>query len=409
MTRSPLRSSVATLVLTTLTTLASLANLATPATFATVTLALALPAAQAQRLELPEAKQVAPGVLLYHVTDRALVNAEGPLSIWLLSLDPARVDLRSVLANDEVVDTEVVAGIAERHHAVAAVNAGFFAPNGDPAGVLTVDGTLVSDTRRARGAVGIVKDASGLKLLFARLRATATLTVQNGRARTTTVVDGVDTTRQLGKLMLFTPHYHANTDTAPGGLEWVVSGTPPRVVSGPSHTGKTPIPPNGFVLSYGGTTPPAPLAKVKRGTRVSITASYEPVEGPREPWSSARDIVGGAGLLVRDGRDVEDWTIEAFNQGFADNRHPRTLIGTAADGRIWLLTVDGRQPQLSIGMTLRELRALAHSLDLVNALNLDGGGSTTMWVEGQILNSPSDLAGPRKVSDALLVYSVGTR
>jgi exopolysaccharide biosynthesis protein len=70
---------------------------------------------------------------------------------------------------------------------------------------------------------------------------------------------------------------------------------------------------------------------------------------------------------------------------------------------VWLVTVDGRQPQLSAGMTLIELRTLAHSLGLSNALNLDGGGSTTMWAGGRVVNSPSDAAGPRKVSDALLI------
>jgi exopolysaccharide biosynthesis protein len=80
------------------------------------------------------------------------------------------------------------------------------------------------------------------------------------------------------------------------------------------------------------------------------------------------------------------------------------MIGVRADGSIWLVTVDGRQPQLSAGMTLEELRSLARRLELTNALNLDGGGSTTMWVQGEIVNSPSDLTGPRKVSDALLVF-----
>ena len=61
------------------------------------------------------------------------------------------------------------------------------------------------------------------------------------------------------------------------------------------------------------------------------------------------------------------------------------MIGTTADNTIWLVTVDGRQPELSVGMTLVELRALAHRLGLVNALNLDGGGSTTMWVQGQVV------------------------
>ena len=117
--------------------------------------------------------------------------------------------------------------------------------------------------------------------------------------------------------------------------------------------------------------------------------------------------MGGAGLLIREGKDVEDWSVEAFNKGFAEGRHPRTMIGTAADGAIWLVTVDGRQPQLSVGMTLEELRRLARRLELVNALNLDGGGSTTMWVQGQVVNSPSDATGPRKVSDALIVRSLG--
>jgi len=51
---------------------------------------------------------------------------------------------------------------------------------------------------------------------------------------------------------------------------------------------------------------------------------------------------------------------------------------------------------------------LARKLGLVNALNLHGGGSTTMWVQGQVVNSPSDVTGPRKVSDALIVRSASS-
>ena len=359
--------------------------------------------AAAQRFDLGAPQNVAPGVTLYHVTDQALLDPAAPLSVWLLRLDPARVRLRASLANDEVVGTETVAGIAERHHAVAAVNAGFFLPNGDPAGALTLDGRLVSDTQRPRGAVGIVDAPAGPTLIFARLRASVSL--QIGRRTTDrTPIDGVDTTRARGKLMLFTPAYHADTDTAPGGREWVLDGQPLKVTGASSVAGKTKIPPAGFVLSYGGTTPPPFLRRLRNGTRVSLVTAYDPVEGSPDDWPRARDIVGGAGLLLRDGKIVEDWSMEKFAQGFAEMRHPRTMIGTASDGVIWLVTVDGRQPELSVGMTLVELRTLASRLDLVSALNLDGGGSTTMWVRGTIRNSPSDAAGPRKVSDALLVF-----
>jgi hypothetical protein len=371
-------------------------------------LLLVVGTARAQPLALPEPRSIAPGILLYRLEDPKLVNPEGPLSIWLLRLDASRVDLQAALANDEIMGTETVAGVAERHRALAATNAGFFLPNGDPAGVLTLDGRLVSDMRRPRGAVGISKGPSGLKLSFARLRATAALVLQNGRTKTRLSIDGIDTTRIRGQLMLFSPSYHANTDTAKGGLEWAVDAGPGqslRVVSGPHRDGKTPIPRKGFVLSFGGDTVPASLALLRRGARVSLEIAYDPVEGEPKTWVTAQDIVGGAGLLIRDGKDVEDWSVETFNQGFAENRHPRTLIGTAADSTIWLVTVDGRQPQLSVGMTLVELRELARRLGLVNALNLDGGGSTTMWVQGQVVNSPSDPTGPRKVSDALLVYA----
>jgi hypothetical protein len=189
-------------------------------------------------------------------------------------------------------------------------------------------------------------------------------------------------------------------------MEWPVGGRPPRVLGGPIESGKTPIPDDGFVLSFGGRSPPPALGGLKRGRRVDLVPRYVPVSGDSGPWAAARDIVGGAGLLVKGGREIHDWAPEAFNPGFAELRHPRTLIGVSGDGAIWLVTVDGRQPALSAGMTLVELRSLARRLALTDALNLDGGGSTTMWVKGEVVNSPSDAAGPRKVSDALLVFPV---
>jgi exopolysaccharide biosynthesis protein len=70
-----------------------------------------------------------------------------------------------------------------------------------------------------------------------------------------------------------------------------------------------------------------------------------------------------------------------------------------------LVTVDGRNPQISLGMTFVELQRLAARLKLTDVLNLDGGGSTTMVVKGVIVNHPSDAAGPRKVSDSLIVIA----
>ena len=121
-------------------------------------------------------------------------------------------------------------------------------------------------------------------------------------------------------------------------------------------------------------------------------------------WADARDAVSGAGLLMLDGREFHEWTAEGLAAGFETTRHPRTVIGEDTAGGIWLITVDGRQPALSLGMSFIELQGLARRLGLRSALNLDGGGSTTMVVRGNIVNHPSDPTGPRPVSDAILVF-----
>jgi len=348
---------------------------------------------------------VADGVRHYHVTDSTLLDGPGPIAIDLLRIDPARVDLASALALDEVMGREPVLELSRRHGAIAAVNAGFFLPNGDPAGILKVGGELVSETGRARGAVGILPPAAGrLTLLFDRVTAEVSLCFDAGRGPETVEIAGVDTTRRRGALMLFTPRYHQHTDTAGNGTEWVLRGSPPAVVERRRGPGQAPIPRDGFVLSFGGIDPPDPVGALDVGTEVSFEWRYRATLGTSEDrWRAARDVVGGAGLLVKEGRALDDWTDEQLREGFSTERHPRTMIGVDESGDVWLVAVDGRQPGYSVGMSFAELQRLAARLRLRDALNLDGGGSTTMVVGDRIVNRPSDEEGPRPVSDALLV------
>jgi exopolysaccharide biosynthesis protein len=100
---------------------------------------------------------------------------------------------------------------------------------------------------------------------------------------------------------------------------------------------------------------------------------------------------------------VDAPTVEGTISRNAEARHPRSAIGFSRDSStLFLLVVDGRT-QKSVGMTLVELAALMRRLGAWQAMNFDGGGSTTLVVGGSIVNAPSDATGEREVGNALLV------
>jgi hypothetical protein len=371
-------------------------------------LALALACAPRQQTSwLGDPEHVAAGVEFYRNNDAALVDEVGPIAVYLLKIDPVATRLASVLANDRVLDAEAVADIARRHNAIAAVNGGFFnRNNGEPTGVLKVGGELVSDGNAQRGVVVVSSPPGGpTSLTFDRLAAKMFLAFTGESESYTIPIDGVDTTRERGRLMLYSSGYYEHTDTAPTGTEWVLEGNPLRVTEVRVGFGSTPIPSSGVVLSYGGTRLPAPLAALTVGAEVTLSTAWRSAFGvPDAVLDAAPHIINGAGLLRREGQVLTDWSDEALSvQAFTGARHPRTLIGRDVRGALWLAAIDGRQPDYSIGMTFADLQRLSDRLELTDALNLDGGGSTTMVVRGQIVNRPSDPGGARPVGDAIIV------
>jgi hypothetical protein len=127
------------------------------------------------------------------------------------------------------------------------------------------------------------------------------------------------------------------------------------------------------------------------------------------------EAISGGPRILRDGEVSIEVEQERLSRSFADKRHPRTAVGYSQDERVlFLIAVDGRQPGYSVGMSLQELaefmrtRLAEFSRAKANAyqgLNLDGGGSTTMVVDEQVVNRPSDPTGERPVVNALLVVA----
>jgi exopolysaccharide biosynthesis protein len=113
-------------------------------------------------------------------------------------------------------------------------------------------------------------------------------------------------------------------------------------------------------------------------------------------------VIGGYPELLDGGRRVGDLLVSE-SPAFAASRHPRTAVGVGPRGDVlWMVVVDGRQGEYSLGMTLPELAAVFEALGVTEALNLDGGGSSVMVVRGRTLNRPSE-GGEREVVNALSV------
>ena len=110
-------------------------------------------------------------------------------------------------------------------------------------------------------------------------------------------------------------------------------------------------------------------------------------------WPDVFDAVGGVPMLLRDGSPTPICASCALQ--------PRTAVGVTASGQILLVVVDGRSRR-SRGVTLGQLRNILRDLGAVTALNLDGGGSSEMVVQGQVVNQPSE-GHERHITNAILV------
>jgi exopolysaccharide biosynthesis protein len=320
-------------------------------------------------------------------------------TIHVLVLDPAKIRLGLGIALDEIVGSEPTSSIAVRHGAVAAVNGGYFRTTGllkgEPAGMLAVGGRLLSEPAKGRASMAVSNAGNKAKIAFAHVAIKAELQVEDGASCT---VDGFNRDRAPNELIILTPEFHRTTLTDPSGMEAIIKGG--RVVEIRDRSGSAPIPEDGFVISARGAGRDWMRLSLRPGARAEIKTEIN--ARPALPFKPDF-ILGGGPRLLAGGKPVPS-EAEAYPADFYAARHPRTAVGVRVDGTPVLVVVDGRQPKIGVGLSINELSALMAELGCVEAINLDGGGSSTMVVGGRVVNSPSDAAGERPVSDALLVY-----
>lgn len=159
--------------------------------------------------------------------------------------------------------------------------------------------------------------------------------------------------------------------------------------------------------------------RLAAGDTLGLFLRLLPVGDPLPGAGDFTQGIGGGPRILRDGAVSVEYGAERLGRAFAEDRHPRTALGFSADRRqLFLITVDGRQPGYSVGMSLAELAEFMRTrlgsftrsgVGAHQALNLDGGGSTTMVVRQQVVNRPSDQTGERSVANALLITGPSSR
>jgi hypothetical protein len=393
-------------------------------------------------------KHLADGVTLTQEVD-----SNPPLIINVLYLDPSQpgVRLQAAIGQDTITGPtgdihkgrDNVLSTQVRRGAIAAVNGDFFPFTGDPLGMGISDGRLYSEPYdKGRVAVGV--SADGKSLLFDILGYLGDLQAPDGTRFPLAGVDRMVSGTDSNDLVVFTSDYGPSTGGRVGGVEVVLSGvnlplkintlmkgTVKAVIANPATA--TPIPADGVVLSAapGGAAAQflaghfhvgdsavflcavAPKPDINDAVKLSLLPSDNHGVLPSRAagldrrvvnWSAVTQAMGGGPWLVQDGKVSVDAAQEGFDDSFTNDPNPRTAIGQTASGKVLLVTVDGRQ-QLSKGVSLAQMAEIMRGLGAVNAINFDGGGSTTMAAEGMVVNSPSGSGEERPVADMMLVYA----
>jgi exopolysaccharide biosynthesis protein len=326
-------------------------------------------------------------------------QSAGPVSMHIAVIDPHEYSIEAVRALDQGTGRETVSAMARRERAVVGVNGGFFRIGGDydgePVGILKIEDQWFSDPRLPRAAIGWAQDGNTVVIGRVAMR----WKIRIGEREYG--IDGLNRERGAWQVVLYTDEFGPSTLAHGGGVELAVDRGG-RVIRA-TRKGDAAIPPQGLVVSFGSRrVEDAPSGCIGEPARVSFEFA-SPEGEPEAAWRKMDFIVGGTPLLIRHGERIGDYGVERIRSNFVEERHPRTAVGIRSDGSWVLVVVDGRNESLSVGMTLAELTDLMLSLDCVDALNLDGGGSSTFYLYGQVVNHPSDLTGERPVSDAILI------
>lgn len=288
------------------------------------------------------------------------------------------LSIRPILPNSTtLVGTLPLFQTAQRSLATAAINGGYFNRNNQlPLGAIKVDNRFASGPILGRGVVGW-DEAGNWK--FDRLTLQETLILSSGQRFPLTALNSAFVQAGIAR---YTSEW-GSTYTTLTQNEILVPVQNNQI--GTQQTAATvgtviPIPVNGYLLVFRSNRTAA--ASFTPAIPVQLESLFSPTELTALP-----NLIGGGPLLLRNGQIVLDGRLEQFSPAFIQERAARSAIGQTAEGKILIVTAQNNSS--GFGATLSDMVEIMQQLGAINALNLDGGSSTTLYLGGQILDRPA--------------------
>lgn len=284
------------------------------------------------------------------------------------------------LSSSRLASKSTITTLARKNNSLVAINGTYFKPQtGVPLGTLMINGKIYTGPIYNRVAMGIFDEGFDM----ARLELNAQVKSFKGNLK----VDNINQPRMLSThVIVYTPEWGSFAPPSPKyGKQIAVENG--KIISIGTQT--MPIPHNGYVI----VGPDERLSKLYRAKHVDLDIKTIP------NWDNVKHIISGGPYLVKNGEVFVDMTEQKL--GAIGGKNPRTAIGYTQDGNFIMVAVDGREGA-SVGLTLKELAWFMKSIGCINAMNLDGGGSTVMYVNGRVVNMPK-VKGGIALSNALTI------
>lgn len=314
------------------------------------------------------------------------------IHILEIDIQDSRAKIKPVLSFDKVFGFEKLSEMSKRNDAYAAINGGFFYNYGQPSGMVVINGKMYSNSTGKYPVFVIsqeseeVSSAPVIKASFQEIQTKLWVNCNNEKIQ----IDNINIEGKPGEVILYTPEYGSGNRVKYKNLTIIVRNNIVEKVVEINDEAK--IPEDGMLITF-----IKPLQ-----AEVVISPGTE-VEFEFEPFINADSHAYECGSwVVKDGQvvigDRDDWV------GTMNNRDPRTAIGIKEDGKVVLFVVDGRQPGFSYGLKGSELGEVLLKYGVVNAAMLDGGASTEMLINHELVNKPSFKGEERPLAGGILVH-----